>query len=246
MRQLAFTVTDQYPFRFPLRACSRYRGRRTASGALGYIQLGKHHLHTVVQIGSDKATVVPFVETLETTMLETPYHSHTVKCLWSLVNRDGLRHGFGFAAVGSSLPSTLSCITNVLGTQGKRKVAGWGELELSGPGSGRWPRPVGTGQIRHRPGPAPRSARPAGRAPRPARAPGHAARGPGRGHQQQGRGGPPSRTTIRPGSVCGCPWARTSHRGTPACGGSTGWTPRRPCRSPSCCWTAPACPACGS
>lgn len=96
MRQLAFTVTDQYTFQVPLEGMQPISRQTHVVRRTSHIELGKHHLHTVTQIGSDKATVVPLVEAFETTMSEAPYHVYTVKCLWSLVNPDKLRHRFSF------------------------------------------------------------------------------------------------------------------------------------------------------
>lgn len=49
------------------------------------VELRDHHFHPVVEIAAYQAAVAEFVEAFQPAVSKAPYHTLTVKCLWTLV-----------------------------------------------------------------------------------------------------------------------------------------------------------------
>ena len=62
-------------------------GKTQRFGGASHIELGEHHFHPVVQIGSDKTAVAPLIESFEPPVLEAPDHRRGVVCPSILVKK---------------------------------------------------------------------------------------------------------------------------------------------------------------
>ena len=56
-------------------------GKAQGFRGAGDIELGEHHFHPVVQIGTNETSVPALVEALESAMAAARYHSRNVMCL---------------------------------------------------------------------------------------------------------------------------------------------------------------------